>query len=1329
MLHAPMDYLDCACFTGRTSIPIRCIVERVSSNGNATPPSSPTSNVTPNISSPTTTVPSLSLSTTTSTTTTTTQPTVTTLVPATSPNATSGSQLTVTSETPTQTNQPNETHTLEANGSSALNPSTNLPESSLTDSPQTLPSVLQSTSPLSSKISTCSKLQISTDNLIPPSTTTSPTLLSNQTSIGDKSSGEGGFSLLGSESIDTKAVCSTTTTNTTVTSPGNAVNNCNNIDEDDDLDVNPANPNDNKNIETISTNQNSGSSVNITDNVSTNGDTSVNLSLGDKLINGKNNESNCNSNQRHLTNSSPSLDLSTNNNNNSNNSSVGCNNTNNGGGHCQAINVSLSQQLSPSSALRSLFGLNHYPFQANHLNHNLSHLQHHNHNHHTHHLLTSHLDHSSSINSNQQSGDSGNHSSTSSPTFPASISPSGVVEQDSFAIITSGLLFSNLVKTALLHLGYPESEISGAKGFIQLRNWKPLTLDQITDSVDATVGDIMGDISSIASLRIILHRPRTSGPNEIEDKLLQVLLAQSYSLLANSGNPVDQTLLAALMGRNNRLEAELNDETRGKFDQWYMQQVFNQYRQMATLAAAQAHHQQAAAAAAAVMAATNQQQKQAAAAALAAVVNAAAASAGSTASGNGSVDGSGVNETLTRNRGAAAAAAAAAAAVAAAANCQSLLNLDMDAASLASNASASSHSNHLKDNHHHHSSKHHSHDHHHHTRGPSSSSSSHLLSTGRSSESNSGVTGGSSGAGARLDSSASSVISSSGTTNLNSSNSTAANNGNSNSNINRSSPNAPGQYVRTRIRTSFDPEMELPKLHKWFSENQHPSRAQIQQYVKELNSLESRRGRKPLDVNNVVYWFKNARAAHKRHELKLVNGSQSPTLSNNNTTNVNNNSNNLINSSNLSNLHCRDPYEARINLGSGRSGRGLGLMPGLMSDRLSGLSGLTSGNGGNGTSGNEPYADSNGNEDLLMGQMYDDDGSEAGQDDYEGDDMMMDDDCSQISQTLDLSVRPMKRQRSDSSPPGSPISGPSSLSDLIRGTPPHTLASASSCHSNFNVKDEPASDEEDEEDYDDMDERDYYPVVTSRHGLSLTSGNHGGISSRSGDVHNLSGVTSNYLGIGSESINGMISETGGRHNHHSTSSHDRHHHHSSSSSNLNNGASSGSHGQPDSPEEGRRIRRSRTFIDPTTEVPKLEQWFSLCTHPNHPQIVSYTDELNSSPYRLKYPKLEPKNIQFWFKNRRAKSKRQNLPISSSNTSPLTTSVQSGSTSTNTNNNQLSSSSSSSSTSGPVTTTTTSSSPSIASNCSVSSLSLSTSTGPVSTSVSSSALTIDRLIGH
>ena len=35
-----------------------------------------------------------------------------------------------------------------------------------------------------------------------------------------------------------------------------------------------------------------------------------------------------------------------------------------------------------------------------------------------------------------------------------------------------------------------------------------------------------------------------------------------------------------------------------------------------------------------------------------------------------------------------------------------------------------------------------------------------------------------------------------------------------------------------------------------------------------MNGLESRRGRKELDVNNVIYWFKNTRAAVKRQMMK-----------------------------------------------------------------------------------------------------------------------------------------------------------------------------------------------------------------------------------------------------------------------------------------------------------------------------------------------------------------------------------------------------------------------------------------------------------------------------
>lgn len=79
-----------------------------------------------------------------------------------------------------------------------------------------------------------------------------------------------------------------------------------------------------------------------------------------------------------------------------------------------------------------------------------------------------------------------------------------------------------------------------------------------------------------------------------------------------------------------------------------------------------------------------------------------------------------------------------------------------------------------------------------------------------------------------------------------------------------------------------------------------------------------------------------------------------------------------------------------------------------------------------------------------------------------------------------------------------------------------------------------------------------------------------------------------------------------------------------------------------SPDE--RRKRNRTFIDPVTEVPRLEQWFSLNTHPSHNLILKYTEELNCMAYRQKFPRLEPKNVQFWFKNRRAKCKRLKMSL-------------------------------------------------------------------------------------
>ncbi|KAG1714195.1 DNA-binding protein SATB2 [Nymphon striatum] len=141
------------------------------------------------------------------------------------------------------------------------------------------------------------------------------------------------------------------------------------------------------------------------------------------------------------------------------------------------------------------------------------------------------------------------------------------VENDTYAIISSTTLFSEIVKTVLLKLGYSLSEATGAKGSIQIQNWKPLPFEAISPSPDCNVGDILGHLTNIATLRIKIFRERLSAPLEhletshvsvvkqditkrvspscsssaleVKEKLLQILLAQSQTLLLNEGCPID----------------------------------------------------------------------------------------------------------------------------------------------------------------------------------------------------------------------------------------------------------------------------------------------------------------------------------------------------------------------------------------------------------------------------------------------------------------------------------------------------------------------------------------------------------------------------------------------------------------------------------------------------------------------------------------------------------------------------------------------------------------------------------------------------------------------
>lgn len=82
----------------------------------------------------------------------------------------------------------------------------------------------------------------------------------------------------------------------------------------------------------------------------------------------------------------------------------------------------------------------------------------------------------------------------------------GYVELDRFVIIPNDTAFRDLTEVALVRLGYSKDTAASSKGFVVLKNWLPLDLDTIAEDPVLTVNDVLGELTTLATLKIVVFR-------------------------------------------------------------------------------------------------------------------------------------------------------------------------------------------------------------------------------------------------------------------------------------------------------------------------------------------------------------------------------------------------------------------------------------------------------------------------------------------------------------------------------------------------------------------------------------------------------------------------------------------------------------------------------------------------------------------------------------------------------------------------------------------------------------------------------------------------------
>lgn len=147
-------------------------------------------------------------------------------------------------------------------------------------------------------------------------------------------------------------------------------------------------------------------------------------------------------------------------------------------------------------------------------------------------------------------------------------------EHAEFVLVRKDILFSQLVETALLALGYSHSSAAQALGIIKVGRWNPLPIHFLTDAPEATVADMLMEVYHMVTLRIQLQSfsKLEDLPCEqwnhatVRNALKELLKEMNQSSLAKAC-PLSQSMISSIV--NSSYYANVSISKCQEFGRWY----------------------------------------------------------------------------------------------------------------------------------------------------------------------------------------------------------------------------------------------------------------------------------------------------------------------------------------------------------------------------------------------------------------------------------------------------------------------------------------------------------------------------------------------------------------------------------------------------------------------------------------------------------------------------------------------------------------------------------------------------------------------------------------